>query len=144
MIVDSSWKDLIRWPQTNNLVLQNQVIYKVDWVRGFRPFLNWLFRWKINGFRLESVVHCQVTRVACFFFCMVKVWEREREREREREEAGKVTLELPFPGSLEKMMNSIQMTNSIQTTCYLIFFFTWRWPKWRCFGQNVAKTHRFI
>jgi hypothetical protein len=37
-------------------------------------------------------------------------------REREREKAGKVTLELPFPGLLQTMMNSIQMT------CYLTFF----------------------
>jgi hypothetical protein len=42
--------------------------------------------------------------------------EGMREREREREKAGKVTLELPFPGLLQTMMNSIQMT------CYLTFF----------------------
>jgi hypothetical protein len=62
---------------------------KADRVRGFGPFFHWLFGWQIDSFRAEGVIHCQVTRVACFFSCMVKVcvWERERERERERGEA---------------------------------------------------------
>ena len=62
-----------------------------DRFRGFRPFFNWLFGWQICGFRAEGVLHCQVMRVACFFSCMVRVWEWvcvcvclwERERERE-------------------------------------------------------------
>jgi len=78
---------------------------KADQVRGFGLFFHRIFGWQIDSFWAEGAVHCQVTRVACFFSCMVKVWERERERERG---GWNMASELPFSGPLGKMMNSSQ------------------------------------
>ena len=73
MIVDSPRKDLICWPQTHNLVLQNQIVR----IQATFSLTFWVAKRQFSKLRVEYFVRL---KGGMFLFLYGDIWERERER----------------------------------------------------------------